>query len=65
MAQHHMTLDDEEYDLIVTHRKALEKEPMTDMQWAQAIIMHLTGKPDDPTPVLLQMIADIRVSGKD
>jgi hypothetical protein len=33
---------------------------MTDEQWAKAIIIHLTGRPDDPTPMLLKMIADIR-----
>ena len=29
-------------------------------EWAKCIIIHLTGKPDDPTPMLLQMIQDIR-----
>lgn len=33
---------------------------MTDDQWAKAIIMHLTGQPEDPSPMLLKMIASIR-----
>lgn len=28
--------------------------------WAKGIIIHLTGKPDDPTPMLLDMIQQIR-----
>jgi len=36
---------------------------MTDVEWAKAIIMHLTGQPEDPTPMLLKMIADIREEG--
>lgn len=35
-------------------------DQMTDLQWARAIIIHLTGRPDDPTPMLLRMVADIR-----
>ena len=33
---------------------------MTDEKWAKAIIMHLTGRPDDPAPMLLNMIKEIR-----
>lgn len=36
---------------------------MSDDEWAKAIIIHLTGRPHDPTPVLLQMIASIRGEG--
>lgn len=35
-------------------------DEMTDEDWAKAIIIHLTGRPEDPTPMLLKMIADIR-----
>ena len=34
---------------------------MTNEEWAKCIIIHLTGRPEDPTPMLLKMIADIRV----
>ena len=37
-----------------------EQDQMTDDLWAKAIIMHLTGTADDPTPMLLVMIAEIR-----
>lgn len=37
-------------------------DQMTDLQWGRAIIIHLTGRVEDPTPMLLKMIADIRVS---
>lgn len=37
---------------------------MTDEDWARAIVMHLTGRPEDPTPMLLKMIADIRREGR-
>lgn len=30
---------------------------MSDDEWAKAIIIHLTGRPHDPTSMLLQMIA--------
>lgn len=36
---------------------------MTDDDWAKAIIIHLTGRPDDPTSMLLKMINDIRSDG--
>ena len=39
-------------------------DQMTDEQWAKAIIIHLTGQPEEPTPMLLRMIADIRNSPK-
>ena len=31
-----------------------------DLAWARAIVIHMTGVPDDPSPMLLRMIADIR-----
>lgn len=34
---------------------------LTDEDQAKAIIIHLTGQPEYPTPMLLQIIADIRV----
>ena len=33
---------------------------LTTEEMAQAIIMHLTGRPDDPTPLLLKMLNDFR-----
>jgi len=36
---------------------------MIDEEWAKAIVMHLTGRPDEPTPMLLKMVADIRAEG--
>jgi hypothetical protein len=33
---------------------------VTDLEGAKAIIIHLTGQPEDPTPMLLKMVADIR-----
>lgn len=36
---------------------------MSDEDWAKAIIIHLTGRADDPTPMLLKMICDIREEG--
>lgn len=35
-------------------------KPLSDDEWAKAIIIHLTGRPEDPTPMLLKMVADIR-----
>lgn len=35
----------------------------SDDEWAKCIIIHLTGRPDNPTPMLLKMIADIRADG--
>lgn len=37
--------------------------PMSDEDWAKSIIIHLTGRAIDPTPMLLQMIASIRGEG--
>lgn len=36
---------------------------MSDGEWAKAIIIHLTGRPLEPTPMLLNMIASIRGEG--
>jgi hypothetical protein len=36
---------------------------MEDDAWAKAIIIHLTGKPQDPTSMLLKIINDIRSEG--
>jgi hypothetical protein len=36
---------------------------MSDEDWAKAIIIHLTGRADDPTPMLLKMVRDIREEG--
>lgn len=36
---------------------------MSDEDWAKSIIIHLTGRAIDPTPILLQMIASIRGEG--
>lgn len=36
---------------------------MTNDEWAKAIIIHLTGRADDPSPMLLKMVADIRGEG--
>lgn len=36
---------------------------MEDDAWAKAIIIHLTGKPQDPSSMLLKMINDIRSEG--
>jgi hypothetical protein len=33
-------------------------EVMTSLQLAQAIVMYLTGRPDDPTPMLIKMLDD-------
>jgi len=66
MAQHYVVLDDAEYDLLTVRRKTqqdqrvIATDQMTDEQWAKAIIIHLTGQPDDPTPMLMKMIADMR-----
>lgn len=38
---------------------------MTDEEWTKAIILHLTGKPDEPSPMLVKMIADIRAEARD
>lgn len=36
---------------------------MSDEDWAKAIAMHMTGRPNEPTPMLLNMIATIRGEG--
>lgn len=36
---------------------------MTNEEWAKAIIIHLTGKPEEPTPMLLKMVSDVRQEG--
>lgn len=49
--------------ITIVNWPAVKDEPegsMTDEDWAKAIIMHLTGCPGDPTPMLLKMIADMR-----
>lgn len=38
-----------------------DQSAITDKQWARTIIMHLTGRPDEATPVLIAMIRDIRL----
>ena len=36
---------------------------MEDHEWAKAIVIHLTGRPEEPTSVLLKIINDIRSEG--
>ena len=36
----------------------------TDLDYARAIVMHMTGKPDDPTPMLMDIISQVRYAAE-
>jgi hypothetical protein len=42
----------------------IRDDVITDLDFARAIVMHMTGKPTDPTPMLMSIIRDIRNQAK-